>query len=114
MIGGKLCSDSNLLANYFNDYFSSIGEKLVNKLATPQKQFSEFLCTSICNSVFLNPTSEIEIRKIISKMQPKNSTGIDEIPISVVKLSSITFFVVCVIFLTYLYLKAILSRFQKC
>ena len=111
MIDGKLCTDSNLLAHYFNNYFSSIGKKLVNKLTTPKKQFREFLCTSICNSMFLNPTSEIEIRKIISTMQLKNSTGIDEIPISVEKISSITFFVICVIFLTYLYLKAILSRF---
>ena len=38
--------------------------------------------------MFLNPTSVTEIRKIISKMQPKNSTGIDEIPTSVVKSSS--------------------------
>ena len=88
IIDGKLCTDSNLLANYFNDYFSSIGEKLVNKLATPQKQFSEFLGSPICNSMFLNPTSVTEIKKIISKMQPKNSTGIEEIPISVVKSSS--------------------------
>ena len=88
IIDGKLCTDSNLLANYFNDYFSSFGEKLVNKLATPQKQFSEFLGSPICNSMFLNPTSVTEIRKIFSKMQPKNSTGIDEIPISVVKSSS--------------------------
>ena len=83
-----MCADSNLLANYFNDYFSSIGEKLVNKLAIPQKQFSEFLGSPISNSMFLNPTAVTEIRKIISKMQPKNSTGIDEIPISVVKSSS--------------------------
>ena len=88
IIDGKLCTDSNLLANYFNDYFSSIGEKLVNKLPIPQKQFSKFLGSPICNSMFLNPTSVTEIRKIISKMQPKNSTGIDEIPISVVKSSS--------------------------
>ena len=37
--------------------------------------------------MFLNPTLVTEIRKIISKMLPKNSTGIYEIPISVVKLS---------------------------
>ena len=88
MIDGKLCTDSNLLANYYNDYFSSIGEKVINKQATPQKQFSEFLGSPICNSMFLNPTSVTEIKKIISKMQPKNSTRIDEIPISVVKSSS--------------------------
>ena len=99
MIDGKLCIDSNLLANYLNDYFSSIGKKLVNKLATPQKQFSEFLGSPICNSMFLNPTSVTEIKKIISKMQPKNSTGIDEIPISVVKSSSdYIFFGLCHIF----------------
>ena len=38
--------------------------------------------------MFLNPTSVTEIRKIISKMQPQNSTGIDEILISVAKSSS--------------------------
>ena len=37
--------------------------------------------------MFLNPTSVTEIKKIISKTQPKNSTGIDEIPMSVVKSS---------------------------
>ena len=85
---GKLHTDSNLLANYFDDFFSSIGEKLVNKLATAQKQFSEFLGSPICNSMFLNPSSVTEIRKIISKMQSKNNTGIDKIPLSVVKSSS--------------------------
>ena len=79
--------DSNLLANYVNDYFPSMGEKLVNKLATPQKQFSEFLGSPIYNSMFLNPTPVTEIKRIISKMQPKNSTGIDKIPISVAKSS---------------------------
>ena len=88
IIDGKLSTDSNLLANDFKDYFSSIGEKLVSKLATPQKQFSEFLGSPLCNSMFLNPTSVTEIRRIISKMQPKNSSGIDKIPISVVKSSS--------------------------
>ena len=46
---------------------------------------SEFLGFPIYNSMFLNATLVTEIRKIISKMQPKNSTGIDEIPILVVK-----------------------------
>ena len=38
--------------------------------------------------MFFYPTLVAEIRKIISKMQPKNSSGINEIPISVVKSSS--------------------------
>ena len=42
IIHGKLCTDSNLLANYFNDYFSSIGEKLVNKLATRKNNSATF------------------------------------------------------------------------
>ena len=88
IIDGKLCTDLNLLANFFNNYFSSIDEKLVNKLSTPQKQFSEFLGSPLCNLMFLNPTWATEIRKFISKMQPINCTGIDEIPISVVKSSS--------------------------
>ena len=62
-------------------------KKLVNKVATPQKRFSEFLGSPVCNSMFLNPTSVTDVRKIISKMQPKNSTRIDEISISVVKSS---------------------------
>ena len=37
--------------------------------------------------MFLNPRLVTEIRKIISKMQLNNSTGIDEIPTSVVKSS---------------------------
>ena len=38
--------------------------------------------------MFLNCTSVAEIRKIISKMKPKDRTGIDKISISVVKSSS--------------------------
>ena len=99
IIDGKLCTDLNLLANCFDDYFSSIGEKLVNILANLQEQFSEFLGSPICNSMFLNPTLVTEIKKIISKMQPKNSTEIDEIPISVVKSSSdyILFSLCCIL-----------------
>ena len=105
---------SNLLANYFNDNFSSIDEKLVNKLATPQKQFSEFLGSPICNSMFVNPTSVTEIRKIILKRQPKNSTEIDEIPISVVKSSSdYILFGLCHIFNLSLYQGQFITEFKK-
>ena len=111
---GKLCADSNLLANYFNDYFSSIGEKLVNKLATPQKQFSEFLGSPICNSMLLNPISVTEIKKIISKIQLKNSTGIDEIPISVVKSSyDYNLFGLCNIFNLSLSQGQFITNFEK-
>ena len=114
IIDGKLCTDLNRLANYFNDYFSSIGEKLVNKLATPQKQFSEFLGSPICNSMFLNPTSVTEIRKIISKMQPKNSTGIDEILVSIVKSNSdYILFDICHIFNLFLFQGQFITDFKK-
>ena len=94
--------------------FSSICKKLVNKLATPQKLLSEFLGSPICNSIFLNPTSVAEIRKIISKIQPKNSTGINEIPISVVKSSSdYMLFVLCHIFKLSLSQGQFITEFKK-
>ena len=114
IIDGRLCTDSNLLADYFNNYFSSIGEKLVNKLTAPQKQFSEFLGSPMCNSMFLNHISVVEIRKIISKIQPKSSTGIDEIPISLVKSSSdYILFVLCHFFYLSLSQGRFIINFKK-
>ena len=64
--------------------------------------------------MFLNPTSVTEIRKIISKMQPKNSTGIDEIPISVVKSSSdYILFGLCHVFNLSLFQGQFITDFEK-
>ena len=102
MVFGHVPISRKGLSKQQQHYFSSIGKKLVNKLATPQKHFCEFLGFPIFmyKSMFLNPTLVAEIRKIISKMQPQNRSGINEIPISVVNLVLTTCFLVYVIFLT--------------
>ena len=64
-----IVGNSNLLANYFNDYFSSISKKLVNKPSTLQKQFIEFLGSPM----FLDPTSVTESEELFQKCNPKTA-----------------------------------------
>ena len=60
-----------------NDYYSEMGKEMSDKITAPSKNFIQ-LPPSNVNSIFLNPTNEIEVKKIIENMKIKNG-GVDKI-----------------------------------
>ena len=75
-------NDSFQITNYFNDYFDNVANNLVSDL--PQTSHS-FMQSPTLSTLYLYPTSLTEIKKLISNLQPKKSTGIDEIPPTILK-----------------------------
>ena len=78
-------NDSLQITNYFNDYFVNVANNLVSDLPQTSHSFQTFMKSSTLSTLYLYPTSLTEIKKLISNLQPKKSTGIDEIPPTILK-----------------------------
>ena len=67
----------NNISNNFCNFFSNIGVDLANNLPKSNKTFKQYLDkveNSPLNSLFLSPTNEIEIIKMINSMKNKFSS----------------------------------------
>ena len=77
----RTIKDSKDIANSFNEYFSSIGPKLYEKIdvSGQDKSYDEYLTNSVTSQFSFTPVSENEILKIIKSLKNKKSYGIDGI-----------------------------------
>ena len=78
-IDNKLVTDTTLLANYFNDYFSQIGKSITSTNATPTVKFRQFLNNNVSSSMYLHHASVIETYNTIQQLKTKKSNGPDGI-----------------------------------
>ena len=76
-INNQLTSDAATIANHFNLHFAEVGTKLVNKLPPASHNFEEYLPLPTSNSLYFNPTSPLEIKRIITDLKSKDSNGMD-------------------------------------
>ena len=75
-----IISDSNIIANIFNDHLSALGAKVQQKIPLEQGHFCYYLKKrgknnkAVINpdghSFFLTPTVPAEIEKIIDRLDP--------------------------------------------
>ena len=80
---GKIIVDPNDIANWFNNYFASIGTKLTSKFAINDKYLKKYVPT--VNSRFkFRLISNNEIRSVINKLR-NAPHGHDFLPISLSK-----------------------------
>ena len=86
---GNKITDSNKIANNFNDFFNTnIGTKLANKISSPDSNYvSPLKSENQQNSTFLNPTNIDEIIKITKNLKASNSSGIDNISTKLLKMT---------------------------
>ena len=73
-INGKegLLSDKLEIADEFNEYFSSIGEKKADSVPYPETgSFRDYLPPPCTESIFLHPTSQLEIYDIVTCLESK-------------------------------------------
>ena len=70
-----------LIANNLGKYFSEVGSTFAEKIPPPNKEIKEYLKMIPVNekSLFMRPTSEKEIVKLIGALPNKSSSGFDEI-----------------------------------
>ena len=73
--------DSKRISNEFGKYFSTIGNEYSNRIKPPNKCIGSYLNVIPKNtdSIFLAPTTSVEIRSLILKLPNKKSSGFDNI-----------------------------------
>ena len=66
-----------LIANEFSRHYASVGKNYASKIPSPQRNIESFLCKIRANnkSIFLEPTNQIEITKLIKQLPNKKSSG---------------------------------------
>ena len=83
---GTAVNGSKNIANAFNNYFVNVGPNLANNIKNINATSAEsYLNKQNINSIFLRPTDQNEILKIISEMKNKHSSGYDDISSTVLK-----------------------------
>ena len=84
-----------LIANKFNDYFSTIGSVINNKIPSTNGSYKDnskkkdkdgHLLINCNNSLFLSPTNLSEIENIINSLDANKSTGPNSIPVFILKI----------------------------
>ena len=71
IVGGNTIDDRQLIAESFNDYFSSIAINLDSQIPDHPKSPLDFVNVSLCQSLFLTPMTPTECINIISTMKNK-------------------------------------------
>ena len=80
-------TNGSRIVNEFGRYYSTIGKKLAQEMPRPRRTIESYLRNVESNqkSIFLKPVTEVEIRKIICKLLPKHSSGVDNINNKILK-----------------------------
>ena len=86
----KQISDSVEIANYFNDYFTSVGSNLASKIPNSTSHYSSFLSGSYKHSFSLYLTNAMEVINIVKGFASKSSAGYDSIPVNIMKSSIVS------------------------
>ena len=84
----KLITDDITVANIFNEYFSTVSDKLSRKIISSKNSHYDFLDSPNPNSFFLTPVTKDEVEKCISSMDVGKSSGPNSIPTNILKLTS--------------------------
>ena len=76
------------ISNQMANYFSTVGTKYAQNIKKPKCGISEYLAKINRNdkSLFLTPTNQVEIERIIGNLPNKNSSSYDEISNKLLKL----------------------------
>ena len=86
-LDGNKITDSKVIANNFNEFFTNVGTKLANKISSPDSNYvSPLKFKNQQNSIFLNPTNPDEIIEITKNLKTSNSSGIDNISTKLLKI----------------------------
>ena len=86
VVDNLVCTDQKKIANHFNDYFSTIADKLQSKIYHEGHDFKKYLFDSNHNSFFLRPTNGNEIIQVIMEFNVNKSNGPNSIPTEILHL----------------------------
>ena len=85
-IGNSITSDPETVANHFNEFFSTIADNIQTTIPPTKYHYSTFLKNKNRNSIFLRPTTPVEVIEIINSFSISKSHGPHSIPTKILKL----------------------------
>ena len=83
MVDNKISTDPKIIANTFNKYFSTVADKLQDKIFHTSHDFKNYLTNGNNNSFFINPTDKDEIIDILITFNINKTSGPHSIPIKI-------------------------------
>ena len=83
LVGEETISDPKVIADTFNNYFSTIAQKLQSKIFHHSHDYKKYLKNKNENSFFITPTDKNEIINILNTFNINKSTGPHSIPNSI-------------------------------
>ena len=90
-IDGETCFDSNKVANYMNEFYTSVASTLVNKLPSATNEFSTesdifknyYKSKNVTSESFKLSLDSIDfVYKELLKIKANKNTGLDGIPVN--------------------------------
>ncbi len=78
-IDGQVIDDAKQISSSFCKFYSGIGKKYASKIGNAAKQFSDYMPEPCDSSIYLFPTTELELKKIVTRLKSKKSSGYDGI-----------------------------------
>ena len=84
-INNTIEKDPKIQADAFNEFFTTIAEKVRNNLPKNPKNFQRFLRNRSQNSLFFAPITGIEVSKTISSLDYSKATGPNSIAMQILK-----------------------------
>ena len=85
-VHGNIISDRKLVADRFNDYFTNVAKRLVDKLGSFNSNFKDYLIDPISYSIMLSPVTEEEVLDQLDSLDTLKAAGAYDIPIFLIKL----------------------------
>ena len=80
MVENEILTDPKIIANTFNKYFSTVADKLQDKIFHTSHDFKNYLKNGNNNSFFINPTDKDEIIDILITFNINKTSGPHSIP----------------------------------
>lgn len=74
-VNGVVITETQEIANNFNNYFVNVGEKLASQITSDRNIFKFGTCTNVSNTCFLEPTSPTEIFNLINELENNKGGG---------------------------------------
>ena len=79
-INNNVLSDQKLIAETFNNHFTNIAGEIQSKIRPTKVSFKSFLKRPCRRSFFFSPITPEEVRKTLTSLDPKKSSGPHSIP----------------------------------
>ena len=79
-VDDHLTTDPKVVANVFNDFFTSIADTVCSNIGPANRHFSHYLKNRIWNSIFLDRVNPAEVLLIINSLPLNKSSGPNSTP----------------------------------